>query len=133
MHPRNRVKRPRRAVILVGLGDHPAARSLVADLESRGLALQQASAADSVPELLRKTPRSAIVVYNPAATRDAHDVLAAVEAAHRSAPVVVLVDESDFGDYYALMRLGALEYFEISERPELIARGIEWATESLAS
>ncbi len=123
----------RRTVILVGLGSHPKARDLVEDLKRRGLDLFEASEPHLVPDLLRQSPRSAIVVYNPVATRDAHAVLAAIESAHRRVPVVVLVDESDFGDYYALMRLGALEYFEMSERPDLIVRGIEWATESLAS
>jgi DNA-binding NtrC family response regulator len=126
-------KPERRTVILVGLDGDPKAKALVEALRLRGLDLVEAARADSVPALLRQTPRSAIVVYNPAATRDAHEVLAAVEAAQRRAPVVVLVDESDFGDYYSLMRLGALEYFEMSERPELIVRGIEWAAESLAS
>ncbi len=123
----------RRAVILVGLGSHPKAAELTKDLKGRGLDLFEAPDPQLVPELLRKSPRSAIVVYSSTATRDAHAVLAAIESAHRRVPVVVLVDESDFGDYYALMRLGALEYFEMSERPDLIVRGIEWATESLAS
>ncbi len=124
---------PRRSVILVGLSAHPKAQELVLELRARGLDIHEPSEVGLVPDLLRKTPRSAIVVYNPAATRDAHDLLAAVESAHRRAPVVVLVDETDFGDYYSLMRLGALEYFAMHERPELIVRGIEWATESLAS
>jgi DNA-binding NtrC family response regulator len=133
MHQQAISNSKRRPVILVGLGSDPKAIALVEELRMRGLDLVEADRADSVPDLLRKTPRSAIVVYNPVATRDAHQVLAAIESAQRQAPVVVLVDESDFGDYYALMRLGALEYFEMSERPELIARGIEWAAESLAS
>lgn|GEM_PF-2976125 len=126
-------EKKRRAVILVGLGAHPKAADLVESLKSRGLDLFEAPEPHSVPELLRQSPRAAIVVYNPVSTRDAHAVLAAIESAHRRVPVVVLVDESDFGDYYALMRLGALEYFEMSERSDLIVRGIEWAAESLAS
>lgn len=123
----------RREVILVGFDSNPSTNALKTELVARGLNLHEAAQAGLVPGLLRKSPRSAIVVYNPKSTRDAHDVLAAIDAAHRTAPVVVLVDETDYGDYYSLMRLGALEYFEIGERPELIVRGIEWATESLAS
>jgi DNA-binding NtrC family response regulator len=126
-------KASRRSVILVGFDANPKAQLLAAELYARGLDVHEVSEADGASDLLRRAPHSVIVVYNPASTSNAHDLLAAVEAAHRRAPVVVLVDETDFGDYYSLMRLGALEYFAMHEQPELILRGIEWATESLAS
>ncbi|MBI1356913.1 MAG: hypothetical protein GC160_21445 [Acidobacteria bacterium] len=122
--------RKRRAVILVGL-EHS---DLADRLRLKGLETMEAASPEAVPSLLRTMPRSAIVVYNRgAASRDAQQVLAAVAALHRRAPVVVLVDETDFGEYYSLMGSGALEYFAMSERPELIVRGIEWATEDRAS
>ena len=123
----------RRTVILVGLEPGDGADELVRGLRSKGLETIETDSPAALPRLLRAIPRAAIVVYNRNASGEAHRTLAAVAALHRRAPVVVLVEETNFGDYYALMGSGALEYFEMSERMDLIVRGIEWAAETKAS
>ena len=48
----------------------------------------------------------------------------------RRVPIVVLVEEPNFGDYYYLMSHGAQYYYQLSEGPEKISRAINWAATS---
>jgi DNA-binding NtrC family response regulator len=118
-------------VIVVGFTRHPAAAVLARRLQSFGFNVIEAESPDELPSLLKGRRRAAIAVYSPRRTNDAHRVMETLAEAQRDAPVVVLVDETDFGEYYSLMNQGAKEYFGISERPEVILRGLAWAARSL--
>lgn len=121
------------AVIVVGLAQHPRSKKLLSLLQRRGLDVTQVAGAEELPDVLENLKRAAVVVYSPRKTAAAQRTLAKIAETHRRTPVVVLVDESDFGDYYALMASGAVEYFEIGEQPEVITQGVAWAARSLAS
>lgn len=114
-------------VILVGFAKHPAAIALAGQLRSYGFDVAEAPALDDLPRLLRGSRRAAVAVYSPSRTKLGHQVLEQVAGAGRNVPVVVIVDETDFGEYYSLMSDGAKEYFGIREQPEVILRGLAWA------
>ena len=120
-------------VILVGLTRHPAALHLAQLLRTEGFKTHDAGGPEEAPALLSETRRATIVVYSPGSPTAARSVIEQVQAAHRATPVVVLVDHSDFGDYYELMTHGATEYFEIDEPAEVILRGVAWAAHARAS
>ena len=98
-----------------------------------GLTITQTEAAEDVPRLLRQKPKATIVVYSPEGRRAAETVLGQVARARRSTRVIVLVNDSDFSEYYSLMNQGAVEYFEVREAPSVIARGVEWAARRRAA
>ena len=43
----------------------------------------------------------------------------------RSAPVLVVVNHTDLGEYYELMAEGALGYYEAAEGPRKISAAVE--------
>src|SRR5690606_12448376 len=47
--------------------------------------------------------------------RQSREVVASVSRAGRRVPILVLVEESDFGDYYDLMKMGVPYYYEFRE------------------
>lgn len=119
-------------VILIGFTKNPAAADLARRLRQLGFGILEAQPGDLL-ELLSGPRRAAIAVYNPAKTDHAERVLACLDRSGRQAPVVVIVDETDFGQYYSLMNQGVKEYFGLSESPDVIVRGVAWAAHSLSS
>ena len=114
-------------VVLVGLTRHPKAVELTRRLRERGLQIVETLTSGELPAILRRVTRTVVVVYSHVRGGEAQETLEAVRRLVRHAPVIVLVDEADFGDYYELMSDGALAYYALSERPEVIERGIAWA------
>ncbi len=120
-------------VILIGFTKNPAAANLARRLRQLGFGIREACMPGELPALLSGPRRAAIAVYNPAETDHAERVLACLDRSGRQAPVVVIVDETDFGQYYSLMNQGVQEYFGLTEPPDVIARGVAWAAHSLSS
>ena len=120
-------------VIIVGLSETPASRELRASLEAMGSRISEVLGPEGIPGLLRDIRKATIVVYSPQSDAAAHRTLAAVAASHRGTPVIVLVDRSEFGEYYELMSAGVVQYYELSERPEIIARGVDRAARTRAA
>lgn len=120
-------------VILVGLPRTSASFALRKSLEGMGSRISEVGGPEEIPSLLRDIRRATIVVYSPQRDAAAHRTLAAVASAHRGTPVIVLVDRSEFGEYFELMASGVVQYYELSERPELIARGVERAARTRAA
>ena len=120
-------------VILMGFTNNPAAANLARRLRQLGFGIREARKPNDVPEMLSGSRRAAIAVYNPTETDYAERVLACLDRSGRQAPVVVIVDETDFGQYYSLMNQGVQEYFGLDESPEVIVRGVAWAAHSLSS
>ncbi len=120
-------------VILIGFSHNPAAADLARRLRRLGFGIREARKPAELPDLLSGPRRAAIAVYNPDKTDHAERVLACLDRSGRRAPVVVIVDETDFGQYYSLMNQGVQEYFGLDESPEVIVRGVAWAAHSLSS
>jgi len=120
-------------VIIVGLSETPAYSELRTSLEAMGSRISEVRSPEGIPGLLRDIRRATIVVYSPQHDAAAHRALAAVAGAHRGTPIIVLVDHSQFGEYYELMASGVVQYYELSERPEIIARGVERAARTRAA
>jgi DNA-binding NarL/FixJ family response regulator len=121
------------SVILVGLKRHPKALELANRLRVHGFEIIEAPTPKELPAILRRFPRVAVVVYSPTGDGTARETVEAVRGSIRGAPVVVLVDHSDFSDYYELMSAGALEYYALSESSEVIERGVGWAVRTHAA
>jgi len=119
-------------VILIGFTNNPDAAILARRLRSLGFGIREVTKPGDLPQLLNGSRRAAIAVYSPDRTDNAEHVLACLDRSGRQAPVIVIVDETDFGQYYSLMNRGAQEYFGLSESPDVIARGVAWAAHSLS-
>ncbi len=57
-------------------------------------------------------------------------MLARLESRERKNPVIVVVDRTDFSQYYELMSRGAYDYFELPEGPDVIAGAVRWAAQT---
>ena len=124
---------PRTDVILIGLGQHPGGENLAHQLHALGMGLKTAGSPDALPELLSGGRRAAVVVYSPRESARAGAVLEKLQERLRQPPVIVLVDEADFSEYYELMARGASDYYEMSEGIERIARAVQRAARARAS
>jgi|GEM_PF-2464789 len=116
------VERPKQNVIAVGLrgvGDYDAYRDAI---ESLGLALESARDPESMNNLVQDRDGAAVVVYCPKGSDCAREVLRRLTEGCSGLPLVVLTDQTDFGEYYDLMSRGAAAYMGVSEGPERLAR-----------
>lgn len=107
------------AVGLRGVGDYDAYRSAI---ESLGMAVQTARDPESMNRLVRDRAGAAVVVYCAEGADCAREVLRRLMEGCSGLPLVVLAEQSDFGDYYDLMSRGAAAYMDVSEGPERLAR-----------
>lgn len=117
-------------VVLVGMDSAPQLVGLERELKARGIAVVRAESSAGIDEVLRRRIPATLVVHG---AELAQHVLESLIRLQRSSPVVVVADKEDLGSYFCLMNSGALEYFEVSESLETIARGIEWAHRTRAS
>jgi DNA-binding NarL/FixJ family response regulator len=111
-------------VIWVGPETDEDCKPIAQALREFGLEVAMSSNVDGLPDLLRKSRRAVVVACNCSGDRFAGKVLAALESVYHPVPVIVLADQSAFGDYYDLMSRGATHYFQLSEGPEPIARAV---------
>ena len=98
-----------------------------------GFAVQLLTSTEALLAALQAHPKAVVVVCDKEYGRTSREVLAALAAGLRSSPVVVLVERSEFGDYYDVMARGACCYYEQTESPRLIAQAVEWAANNRAA
>jgi len=114
-------------LITVGTGACRELRFLVDALRSEGYRCRNAPSAKQVTRLAQHAAGSAILVYNPPRQGTAREVLMALQEIHSRLPVIVIVDEGDFEEYYELMCLGAYDYFGLPEGLPVIESAVRWA------
>lgn len=106
---------------------------LVARLGARGLSVIDIESAEAPPETLRLHAKAVIVVCDQGSEGMTRRVLESLHAGLRNSPVIVLVERSEFGDYYDMMNRGANYYYEQSENPRRIAQAVWWAANTRAA
>ena len=126
-----RVDQP--SVIWAGPKEGRAYRALRAAIRRRGLHILAARAAEHLQDLVAHNAGSVIVACDLGSKRWSLAAFAALRRAGRRTLLFVIVERSDFGNYYDLMKEGAQCYYELSEGPERISRAVRWlATSSTA-
>ena len=115
-------------VLFVGAAPEEPLVAIAERLREEGFGVRIVPSAADLPAALATTRHAVIVALAPGHDyADAHRAVRCAGAARCRAPVVVLCEECEFSEYYSLMHEGALEFFELSEAPELIAQGVRWA------
>lgn len=115
--------------VTVSLGSSPAWDALSAQMESLGIALTAVQTEADFNQLVGRLGRPPIMVYSPAGTHQALQVLEWARRHPVRLRVVVLVEKSDFAQYQECMHLGAAAYDEVSAEPKRIAKILELAGE----
>lgn len=113
--------------VTVSLSSSPAWEALSAQIERLGIALTSAHTEADFNELVGQLGRPPIVVYNPAGSHEALQVLEWARRHPARLRVVVLVEKSDFAQYHECMHLGAAAYDEVSAEPRRIVKILELA------
>lgn len=112
-------------VIVVGMRKLPLHEELVRTLREKGVEVLDLDSYEEVPAALRQHRKAAIVVHSQHRNNGAHHVLRGLWAVMRNAPVLVVVNHTDLGEYYELMSEGALGYYEVAEGPRRISAAVE--------
>ena len=110
-----------KSVIVVG-NDLAGLSGLLSSLKSHGFHLVQTAIAEDLPALLEENPSVAILVYDSRGEDTARQVLRVLPEGRRKTPVIVVVDQGYFEQYYELMCEGAYDYFELASGSEVIER-----------
>jgi DNA-binding NtrC family response regulator len=106
---------------------------MLAAFTDHGFQIVEVAAASELPALLPEKTPAAILVYNPSRTSEARHVLRIVGDTGWRTPVIVVVDQGEFEQYYELMCEGAYDYFELADGPEVIERAVRGASHSRAA
>ena len=122
-----------KSIIVVGPDAETSVPNLISGLTAHGLDVVQARTADELRALLREDAGATIIAYNSPGAKTAWCVLKAVADAQRRVPVVVVVKEGNFEQYYDLMSEGAYDYFDLRDGLEVIERSVRWAAGSRAT
>jgi len=121
------------SIIWIGPAAGPVHHEVVSKTKRNGLAVLDLDSPESLNAVLRLFPKAVIVVCDNQHGRISRQVLDSMAAGMRNAPVVVLVERSDFGDYYDVMAQGAFCYYEQSESPKAIANAVWWTASTRAA
>lgn len=100
-------------------------------LQSQGFRHLMAHRPADLPKLLTQVPARhevAILVYNGPGCDTAIESLRALEDDYPEIPVIVVVNQGIFDEYYELMSSGAYDYFGVVEGMAVIASAVRWAT-----
>lgn len=100
----------------------PAWDALSEQIQSLGIALTSVETEADLTLLAGRLRHPPIVVYNPEGSQEALQVLQWARRHPVRLRVLVLVEKSDFAQYYECMHLGAAAYDEVSTEPERIAK-----------
>ena len=119
-------------IIVVGNELQSNMPNLAPSLQAQGFHVVHASTAEELKDLLDNNS-VVVVAYGHRGDEAARRVLKTVAGAHRSVPVIVVVNEGNFDEYYELMCEGAYDYFELRDGAEVIERSVRWAVESRAA
>ena len=114
-------------VLAVGIDVGTRLPQLVSELARNGFHLVTVPADEDLLTVLDEVAPTIIVVYHCPEDDSAHHVLSLLARVARRIPVIVLVDRSDFVEYYEFMCQGAFDYFDLTEDPRWIERAVEAA------
>lgn len=121
------------SVIWVGSVDGDDYGELKRAIRRRGLELARAATIEDLPAVLSRHARPVVVACDRQTEQRSKGVIASLSRLGRRVPVFVLVEESDFGDYYGLMCSGVHYYYELREGPECIAGALSRAARCAAA
>lgn len=114
-------------IILVSFGDIPVAQELEPMLRDAGYPVLALGDLKRMPALLADLPNATVVVFDQGESGAVERALSLVRRVRSGCAVVVVVQHSNFSQYYALMSQGAIGYFEAQEPPSLIFAGVTLA------
>lgn len=115
------------SVIAVGIDIGIRLPKLLSELTTQGFHLVEASGPEGLAAALEDAPGATVVVYNRPEENTARRALRVVTRLRRKVPVIILVERSDFSEYYELMCEGAFDYFDVTEDPRWIERAVQSA------
>ena len=119
------------SVIWVGSAGGDEYRELSRAIRRRGLGFARAETAEELPGVLSRHARVVVVACDRQTEQRSREVVASLSRVGRRVPILVLVEEADFGDYYGLMSSGVNYYYEFREGPERISgalsQAVSWA------
>lgn len=115
------------SVIWVGPAHCEAYEALQSAIRKRGLRISMAPAANRLMHLLKDHAHPILVVCDQQTDQRSRAVVATVDHLARRVPIFVIVEQSDFSDYYYLMNHGVKYYYQLSEGPERISGAVSWA------
>ena len=115
--------------VSVALSVSPAWAALSEQIQSLGIALTSVKTETDFNLLVDRLGSPPVVVYNPAGTHEALQVLEWARRRPVRLRVVVLVEKSDFAQYHECMHLGATAYDEVSAEPKRIVKILRLAGE----
>ena len=122
-----------RRVIAVGVDAGQRLPELLNTLKSHGYRPVAIPTVDELLPTLGRHVDAVIVVYNPQGQDAAHRLLRELAKQGIERPVIVLVDRSDFEQYYDLMCAGAFDYFELDGDPAWLEHALHCAEDRLAA
>ena len=122
-----------RSVIVVGQNLETGLSTLLSSLRSHGFYLVQTPSAENLPALLEENSGVTILVYDSRGEDTARQVLRVLPEGRKKTPVIVVVDQGAFEQYYELMCEGVYDYFELASGPEVIERSVRWAAGTRAA
>lgn len=116
-----------RSVITIGVDPRNRLAGLHAALRSHGYQVVELSTLEGLFPALNRYSEAVILVYDPAGQSAIRQLL------HTAGPVIVLVDRSDFDEYYEWMCAGAFDYFELDSDPRWIEHSVRCASAQVAA
>ena len=111
-----------KTVITLGVDPGNRLSGLLAALRGHGYQLVELPTFEGLFPALKRHPEAVILVYDPAGQSAIHQLL------QTASPVIVLVDRSDFDQYYELMCAGAFDYFELDTDLQWIEHSVRCAS-----
>jgi DNA-binding NtrC family response regulator len=114
-------------VIAVGLGQGSHLSGLLATLRCHGYEVVEFPTFEELFPVLNRSPEAVILAYDAAGESTIRELL------QTTSPVIVLVDRSDFDEYYEWMCAGAFDYFELDSDPHWIEHSVRCASARVAA
>jgi len=121
------------SVIWVGPAHSEAYKALQSAIRKRGLRISMVPAANRLVDLLKDHVHPLLVVCDQQTDQQSRSVVDAVDHLARRVPIFVIVEQSNFSDYYYLMHHGVKCYYQLSEGPDRISSAVSWAANSSAA
>ena len=118
---------PSQSVITVGLDPGDRLSGLLVTLRGHGYHVVELPTFEGLFPALNRYPEAVILAYDPAGQSTTRKLLST------DSPVIVLVDRSDFNEYYELMNAGAFDYFELDSDPQWIEHSVRCASARVAA
>ena len=114
-------------VIAVGLDQGSHLTGLLETLRRHGYEVVEFPTFEELFPALNQSPEAVILAYDAAGESTIRELL------QTTSPVIVLVDRSDFDEYYEWMCAGAFDYFELDSDPQWIEHSIRCASARVAA